>query len=420
MKKIIIINLFGLIIVFGGILLATSCENDYNTTESNFENHKLSPEINYGLDNVPLLKTEDNIENLILNPNDKDDEKISGYLYELSLAIRELIKDSNFNKTVIEMAKISGNKTANILELESYSPEYYNIINSRLQNKDLSISTISMGLTHRPLHSNPEFPETETIEKYAPSIFIPNLEGLDESKQPIISPNVEVNCDNNKDLENTIIAWYYTKTGNLEEVLLSEETALNTTNPIFILDNASLTYKKNTAEIHPPNYNLKGMTTTTEFHSNEFNINYRYESTGNSEFCIYALRVDPDSTIHWIYSSAGWKEIASVDKDDIGEDLSQWSFHCDNYTPYNDNSVFWNTFERDWSRSQKLLGEIKEEDGYLSDVYFYGNMRYESDWYAWVPTTVGIHDTDLSYIYSNWAIWYSSWKFDIRIWRCED
>lgn len=400
------------------VVFMSNCQQEFAPTQDNpiQQSFKLVPVSNYILDNIPIIENNQNIDKLLLNPDDKDDEKINIYLYELSLAVRELIKDANFNRIIISMAVNSENQTASLLELKNVAPEYFILINSKLSDKGLSISIISNDLTHKPVYFDSKSREEAVIEKYIPAIFIPNLEILDADKQPIISPNIEVDCDNDESLEDNIIAWYYSREGDLTEILLSEETSLKTSNPLFLLDNSSLGVRKSNSEILPPEGNLKGITTTTSFHSNEFNINYRHETTGNSEFCIVAFRVDQDSTLHWIYNSSGWKEIASVDKDDIGEDLSQWTLHCGNYTPYAQNYVFWNTFERDWSRSEKNLGK---PTAYGDTVYMSGRMRYDTDWYAWTPSTVEIHATDLSYIYSNWAIWYSSWKSDIKIWRVE-
>jgi hypothetical protein len=403
-------------IILGITAFMSSCTKEMDFVSDGAMNHPLkSVQVSdYSLDNIPILENKQNIEKLLLNPEDRDDEKINNYLYELSLAIRELIKDANFNSIVIELAKKSENQTANLLELEKIAPEYYRAINSKLSGKGLSLSSISGDLTHKPVTINSKFPETSEIEKYVSSIFIPNLSIIDIKKQPIISPNIEVDCRNNESIEDNIIAWYYTKDGDLKEILLSEETSLKTTNPLFLLDNTSPNMKKNTVKILPPEQNK----TTTSFSSHEYKINYAYESWagGKSEFCIVAYRITPSGEVHWIYSSSGWKEIAKVKKDDIGKSLTKWTKHSGNYTPYGQNYVFWNTYERDWNRSKKLLGDPTANGLH---IYMYGRRKYESEWYAWIPSTVQIHNTDLNYIYWHWARWYNSWKSDYRIWRVE-
>lgn len=380
------------------------------------------------MDNIPVIPNNQNIENLLVNPDDQDDEKINNYLYALSIATRDLVKDANFNRKIIEMAQESPNQTANLLELEDEAPEYFNAINTRLASKGLSLRTLADDFTHSPVNPNPEFPETSEIERYYPAIFIPNLDNLDNAKQPIISPNIEVDCREDESIEDNIIAWYYTKNGDLNEILLSEETSLLTTNPLFLLDNASPNVKKNEVEILPPEENLK---TETSFCSYEYSIEsgYGYESWlgGKSEFCVQAYRIAQNGDVHWIYSSSGWKEIAKVKRSDIGDLLYKWSHHASNWQPwsnpwtpnviqYNVNMVYWNTYERDWNRSLKDLGTCTANG---TTIYLSGKRKYTSEWYAWIPSTTQLHYTRFQWIYSSWSHWNNSCKSKFRLWRVE-
>ncbi|TSA33185.1 MAG: hypothetical protein D4R64_14700 [Porphyromonadaceae bacterium] len=402
------------------VSLTTSCEKRISPESEKLINQTLkSIQVSdYSLDNIPIQEYKYNLELLLTNPFDKDDEKIKNYLYQLSLATRELIKDANFNKIVIEMAKKSENQTANLLELEIVAPEYYEAINSKLSGKGYSLKKIASDLTHKPSHPDPKCPEQAKIEQYVPAIFIPNLDMVNDAKQPIISPNLVVDSRNDKSIEDNVIAWYYTEDGDLKEIILSEETSSKTSNPLFFLDNASLKVKRNPVPILPSNGNLKAIATTTSFHSCEYKINFHFESwwAGASEFCIVAYRINPAGEVSWIYDAYGWKEIAQVSRSDIGVMLEQWSLHAGNYTPYDQNYVFWNTFERDWNFSPKSLGSATANG---LTIYLVGNMAYEDEWYAWDPTTLQSHNTDFDYIYSNWAIWCTSTKSEYRIWRVE-
>jgi hypothetical protein len=401
------------------IFLLSSCNKEMSLEPDDTMNQTLkSVQVSdYSLDNIPILENKQNIEKLLINPEDRDDEKINNYLYELSLATRELIKDANFNNIVIELAKKSENQTANLLELEKVAPEYYRAINNKLSSKGLSLSSLASNLTHQPVNPNPKFPKTAEIEKYVPAIFIPNLDNIDIIKQPIISPNIEVDCRNDESIEDNIIAWYYTKDGDLKEILLSEETSLKTTNPLFLFDNASPNVKKNTVKILPPDGNLK---TTTSFSSYEYSIEsgYGYESWagGKSEYCVQAYRIAPNGVVHWIYSSSGWKEIAKVDRDDIGDLLYKWSHHASNWTPYSTNRVFWNTYERDWNRSDKSLGSATANG---TTIHLVGRRKYDGEWYAWIPSTLELYYTRFNWIMASWAYWNNSWKSKFRLWRVE-
>src|SRR5690606_15986983 len=47
--------------------------------------------------------------------------------------------------------------------------------------------------------------------------------------------------------------------------------------------------------------------------------------------------------------------------------------------PYASNCLYWNTYERDWFNSSKLLGHASKNGG---DIYLYGNRKYFNEWYA--------------------------------------
>lgn len=383
----------------------------------------------YQLDQIPLVPNTQDVTQLLLNPEDADDEKINQHLYELSLVTRELIKDAGFNKAIIKLANASTTQTASLLDLETEAPAYYATIDAALRVKGLSLKELAKDLTHRPLNPNPDFPETAQVEQYFPAIFIPNLAQIDPDKQPLISPNIEVDSRNDESLEDNIVAWFYTEAGELQEIMLSEETATQTSNPLFLLDNAAVyTGKPMSHAVQMEErvdeegnvYDTRGQKVPMAFHSNEFSIEhgYRYESGwGNkSEFCIVAYRIDPSGTVHWIYSGSGWKKIAEVKPSQIGQLLGKWTLHAPNWEPYSTNYVFWNTFERDWNRSLKDLGDPSANG---LQIYLAGNMKYSGDWYAWIPSTVQIHNTKFNWVYNNWAHWFSSWKSQFRIWRVE-
>ena len=106
------------------------------------------------------------------------------------------------------------------------------------------------------------------------------------------------------------------ETGEIKEIMLSEETSLITTNPIFLLDNAVTTLRiKNNenAELTEPDFSEipssdeipENMKLATSFSSYEHSIesqDYRYESGwGNkSEFVIVAARIDESGNVHQV------------------------------------------------------------------------------------------------------------------------
>ena len=418
MKKLI---LSGLLLSTLGITIIGCNKEKIETVNENISTRN----IDYTLDQIPLLENKQDINQLMLNPNDKDEEKLNKYLYEIGLATKDLIKNGEFNQTIIEMARKSGNQTAYLLDLKTEAPIFFNIINENLAKNNLSLERIAEDMTHVPLTGNPEYPVTMEVEKYVPAIFIPNIDAIDNNKQPLISPNIETDCSQNSEIEDFIVTWYFDKNGIQHEIILGEETSLKTTNPLFLIDHAikktqlSVTTTINESQ---PRTDFEGNQDRSikRFDSKEIRIKtgYRQESGwgNNSEYCIVAYRIENNPNgigiHHWIYNSSGWKKIDDVKVSEINTLLTRQTLHAPNWTPYSDNRVFWNTFERDWNRSLKNLG-TPSFDG--RQLYMSGNMRYNGDWYAWIPSTVNIHATPFAWFGWNTSVNFSSWKADYYI-----
>jgi hypothetical protein len=198
---------------------------------------------------------------------------------------------------------------------------------------------------------------------------------------------------------------------------------MKTTHPVFIIDNAEvdITARKKSERIDfALSSRLKSTMTTTEYSTNEYKINYRYEDSGNSEFCITAALIDENGdayNILWDGNVTMWKEIASVNKDDIGDQLHHWEQFCSKEVlPYDQNFAFWNTYERDWYSSDKSLGTATVNG---TTIYLSGNRVYYSEWYGIDPNLIAWYPVDFEYIYEHWAKWNENSKGNLRFWRVE-
>lgn len=405
--------------------------------------------ITYTLDKIPIESVKSNnksaetdIRTLMKNPDDLDDEKINNYLHQLSLATRELVKDRNFNEVIIEMAENSETNTANLLDLETIAPNYFNEIN-RMLGENISLQEIANDLTHEPIAPNEKYPITAVTEHYVPAIFVPNIDIVNSTLQPIISPNIEVDSREDESIEDNIIAWFYSapNESSVTEIMLSEETVEQTTNPIFLLDNAVTTLAtEQNFDFTPYNAeredaDARSTSGTRSFSSYEHSIessSYRYESwySGKSEFTVTAIRIDPNGTNHLIYQKNNgtykdWQLISKIKKNQIGTVRYNWRHHASDWQPWSNpwtpneiqtgvNMVFWNTFERDWNRSKKALGSCTANN---TTIELGGNMKYNSNWYTWIPSTAQIHYTRFQWIDANWAHWNNSWKAKFRLWK---
>jgi len=84
--------------------------------------------------------------------------------------------------------------------------------------------------------------------------------------------------------------------------------------------------------------------------------------------------------------------------------------------PFHLNAIFWNTYERDWAKSEKDLGQASRNN---VTIYLYGRRKYSGDWYAYDPNVVNNNPFDLNTVYWNWAKWHNNLKEKYRIWRVQ-
>ena len=403
-----------------------------------------TPNITATVNHARFPKNTQDIEALLANPEDQEDEKINRYLYELGLATRALIRNPEFNQTIINLAKKSETQSANLLDLRTVAPTFYQFIDTQLKIKGLSLAEIAENLTYQPTSEHSGI-DAAQAEKYIPAIFIPNLERASANVAPIISPNIEANADEDARLEDHIVAWRYNEGGTIEEVLVNEEMALNTTTPLYLIDNAveSLKVKADpnaqvVATKPDPVAEPSGQRSHHHHHGLSFSSyehsirsqSYRYERFGKSDFTVTAVRIDPSGQPHLIYQAGNgtfrtYQSISEIHRNDIGPLRYAWRHHASDWQPWSNpwtpnaiqtgvNMVYWNTFERDWNHSLKPLGSGNANN---ATIYLSGNMKYNHEWYTWIPNSVQVHYTRFRWIYDNYAHWNDSWKARFRLWR---
>ncbi|MCB0686958.1 MAG: hypothetical protein KDC53_10545 [Saprospiraceae bacterium] len=374
----------------------------------------------------------DNIFEVIDKSIDQEEVQMDYLLYFAADALKENIRNNIFNRKIIELAGRSPNQTCNIPTLLKELPEVKLIVSEKLleiQDKILakagkaitSLEEIDKNL----IHTNPQ---TNITRKYDLSIFVPNLTTLDPAKHPIFSPNLPVNEEEHPELDDHIVAWYYDENGNFHQTTIGEEEAMSSTNPIFIIDNAALLnltkIKKERANPNP-----RTARSITSFHTHEYQIFSSFELTGNSEVHVAAAGITSSGTainiLHPGNQFTGTyiadKEIDEVPSSGIGQPRTKWSqlFNLVNYQ--NDDAVFWNVFERDWSRSSKWLGD---GDAYGETVQLDGNRKYWDDVYLYDRDAPGQLQDDwdmMDIAYINGAVWIfgtiPGTSFNIRLWK---
>lgn len=410
-----------LVAVFISIALS-GCEKD-DTTNSKIKSLK------YNTLDIDLMESPYTIDQHLNSLEDPQEASMDRNLYEIASCLKDFFKSSDLNAYIISQASLHVNDCIDLRNFgnwEIFSKSEFS--SEMIKNASDVISHIN--LTH--ISNNPNDPG---LEQYIPAIFVINAENANPMETPIIGTGVMANEElpNMEDCEDCMIVWFYDNaSGQFVEGLLSEEMALRTSHPIFIIDNADETLterpKQNNDVIQEP-FTKQGTSPEERFYlsSNEFKINKRYETTGKSEFCITGIHVTEDGTSGYISKSANYYKdfhlVSKVPKNSIGAQLNEWVSFCKPYSidmpdlyPMQYNYIYWNSFERDWAKSPKELGSFTV---FNVPYYLYGNMENGSDWYAFDPNDLQNHRLDLVSIFNNWCQTFENEKGNLRIWRID-
>jgi len=412
MKRSIFKNLA--LIVVATTVMITSCNKD----EINLQTTTEPSGLNRVDKSIPHILNPYPTTDYLMNSSDADDEKINKQLFEIGMLARQLFVDNSYNEMIIAEAKKRQNSCTDLRQFISSAKSKGN--SSVLSSIEQLMGQVDM--THRS--TNPE--RNGETEQYIPAIFVVNAEIADLSKLPFISSGIYVNTElpGMQQYEDYIVVWYSDGSGGFNEILMSEETAMSTTHPIFIIDNAEeemTTRQKTEVKYEAPLENTKNQL-TAQYSSNEYQINNRYETTGNSDFSITGAQITESGSILLIcrrdngtYNT--WKKVAGVSSSNIGVLLNHWEQFCDNNViPFDSNFIFWNTFERDWAKSRKPLGSATRNG---NTIYLDGKRKYSGDWYAYDPSQLANNPVDLNTIYGSWAKWHDNSKSRFRIWRVQ-
>jgi len=214
---------------------------------------------------------------------------------------------------------------------------------------------------------------------YYPVLYVPNAKNADFTLPPVVLIGTEAEVDV-QDCEDCIPGWAYDKEGNEIAVLVDEEMAKNSKNPMFILTNGTDYVSEvpteeiiqNDEEEIPTSVNPNGRVEGL-YPIFSFQINHRYERTGKSEYyyvtSVWGLAGGESDT----------KKIAKVSKKDIG--VVNYS---NNYLTTDVSGQHYAlTFEYDWyaGRKKVTLTNINGAAGSSGHPEFKVRMKFSNEWY---------------------------------------
>lgn len=389
-------KLFKLILVFfAGSLFLVSCQKD------RIEPEVLSSTSEFKINEVPLHQVP-------LHEEDKEDEVINFALMDLSRALLPFGIDQAFVDFVVEKAQSN-----NGLVLLEHVFEHFPTI------KDVMTSDF-LGTAACPF--------VHTGYQYKTALFVPNFEIARKGQLPVLSPGIELYDDIKNDNPDIIFAWDVLADGQSIAINIGEKEAMQTNRPIINLTlelcerQADGLSKANLGNAKLPMISADEFTWRGNrfFSSYEIKLNHRYDRSNRSEFWCQSNRIISDGTFEWINSSSGGRyEVATIHRDDIGAQVKVWKYFAGNYTPYSDNTVLYNTYERDWYASYKDLGS---GTAFSTTLNYEGRRRYYDEWYSFDPDDpLGAHVVDLQAIVDNWTqrYYFDNGKGYWNVWRIE-
>lgn len=318
-----------------------------------------------------------NKSSLAFNEEDKEDEAINWKLIEFSEKLQSSLSKPEVRREVISLVKSKGNKYVTLRELIEKIPDINSAFNSNYTDDEI-YEMSHQGIIHEAV------------------INVPNILTADYSYQPLISPGIEVEDNQSKNINDFIFSWYLNKENTYSEIIIGEAQAIEMKNPLFVVTphpaNSDITELPrrlfNHSQISANHASYRSM---TPYRFLRLRVNHRYERTGSSEIWIENYRIDENGTHHWLPNSggpSGQRELASFTKHQIGSSQFNQKTFLDPNGPQEDvapaasNAAFFAIWERDWYSTFKGLGRMCYNNMSLN---FEGERKFFSEWYSYDP-----------------------------------
>lgn len=336
---------------------------------------------------------------VVKNSQDEKDEVVRKASLVFAKAFREVIRDrKDWQKSMIEETKKNSLLQFEVGPFRDKHPDFKVVYDAALEkyaaeqfpvpNSDIFVYVSGM-LTND--------------QSYVPVFVIPNLDVLNPSLDPVVSPGLELDADLDPMSEDEILAYEEKEDQTYDEIQISESEAKAAVTPIFIFSNGvissgislSTTISVGSGVVPFSHNQVPG-----GIYSNTVRIKdlqYRYESSGKSEYAIVAAQAvfgngqfDPwkyIGSIHYPTYKVDYLIDARFSKNDI---LSGNMFSTNGY---DFNAVFGGTstplayklftmaaFEYDWYASVKVISNSFVRN-HPTPIELVGRMTYSNNTY---------------------------------------
>lgn len=342
----------------------------------------------------PLRHCNVSVEDLVLFPEDLDEERMYCAKYALAFALKdELIKD-NIQDYIFNNYEDNPEVIFKIDDLISQFPYLEDVINTTLIDGIDGLST--QFTSYADLKTKLEL----RGYIYGPSLTISNFATCSKDAQALVSPGIELLEDAEYGDEITgFLGGVNVQLGE-EEAKVDQQVGVFAityyviqtppivTNPIGQQSSGtSIQYFKTAA--------VGDLNVTT------MKIAKRYEKSKHSEVTAQALRWRAQNTWasgSYIYPNgsgqSSYCELASIHKNSVNSNINNaiWNsvgkFVARGF-PNSDVKYFFNLYERDWWEPSMSLGSFNYNPGYNgTQINSYGNMTFGDNWYLYDPQTI--------------------------------
>jgi hypothetical protein len=354
-------------------------------------------------DESNFLKPGEDLHQLLMKNANPKGQNILESLYLLGESFREIKKNKQLNKIILDQAKKSSNKQVRLSFLMAADPRFKNIIETTLL-KESSNGRIAAGKQIKTVNDILENLSYDTTQ-YEAEIYIPNLDVANPNLSPIIAIAEEV--DNQTltiaGLKGDVIAGW---DENDKEILIDEETGMNALNPIYIINNgvgaqgdtqqsATGDGNQKSARVDQTNFVIASIPIIMY----RINAHYEGDSGNKNEYSYVYRRYGTDG---YIGSQPDRTHIADISKSDVSNTTF---FPSDRYISVADDGIqgaFVATFEYDWYASKKTV-YVSEETPI--QVSLEARMKYSHEYYQrfYMPKNARTDWTEKGVIAVNWV-----------------
>ncbi len=380
-------------LVFASITLLVSCKKDALNS--------VSPSVSARQSNVTPL------ENLISDPNDKENENIDRQNVEIAKVLLEISKSKEFSNFIVKTAKANSGtvKYAQIFEkFPDLLPKFDNtVIAKRFAKSNSFIEESDYDFVHAGY-------------AYESVIFLPNYETIPNVEIDvdglIVSPAIEVDDDIANENYDLIYSWELQSDGSSIEVNIGSKDAETQPTPIFttglnIVGNLSgiqpVELTKQTQDNSKHNSTSLETRATSICNTDSYVLNEFYDKTRSQEFCGVGIQRFTTSGAtsgttkgigesvgstpqpnNWFIKSVSRNETGRAFLSGVGPTISYAKIFYPILATTTIHFVYYNTYEWDWYATKKPMGTVRFS-GIAGVQRFESRRKYYEEWFTFDP-----------------------------------